>query len=257
MSELNTVIAERIGNVAVVKLNRPDRLNAINMAMVYDLVEAFGTLSREREVSSVVVTGVGKAFSAGADVKEMVEMPLESVVREGHMPLWEAMRSFKRPIIAALNGVTAGGGLELAMACDIIIAGESARLGQPEINLGIIPGAGGTQRLTRTVGKYRAMELVLTGRLISAWEAYRMGLVYKVVPDEALLDEAIRLGREVASKSKFAVELAKESVNKALETTLQQGLDIERRNFYVSISSEDGKEGMRAFLEKRKPNWKF
>jgi enoyl-CoA hydratase/carnithine racemase len=123
--------------------------------------------------------------------------------------------------------------------------------------LGIIPGAGGTQRLTRTVGKYRAMELVLTGRLISAWEAYRMGLVYKVVPDEALLDEAIRLGREVASKSKFAVELAKESVNKALETTLQQGLDIERRNFYVSISSEDGKEGMRAFLEKRKPNWKF
>ncbi len=166
------------------------------------------------------------------------------------------MRGFRKPIIAALNGVTAGGGLELAMACDMIIAAESARLGQPEINLGIIPGAGGTQRLTRTVGKYRSMEIVLTGKLITAWEAYRMGLVTKVVPDEALMQESMRLAREISQRSGFAVEMGKEAVNKALDTLLQQGLDFERRNFYVTLLSEDGKEGMRAFIEKRKPNWK-
>ncbi|AEB95796.1 MAG: enoyl-CoA hydratase-related protein [Metallosphaera sp.] len=251
---MNTIILEQENDIGIIKLNRPDKLNAINMEMVYDIVQALSTL--RNSVKAVIITGNGKAFSAGADVREMMNMPLESVVREGHMPLWDAMRSFRKPIIAALNGTTAGGGLELAMACDLIVSAESARLGQPEINLGIIPGAGGTQRLTRSVGKYRAMELVLTGKLISAWEAYRMGLVTKVVPDEALMSEVKRMAKEIAHKSGFSVELGKEAVNKALETTLQQGLDLERRNFYMALVSDDGKEGMKAFIEKRKPVWK-
>ncbi|MEM3767706.1 MAG: enoyl-CoA hydratase/isomerase family protein, partial [Metallosphaera sp.] len=193
---MNTIILEQENDIGIIKLNRPDKLNAINMEMVYDIVQALSTL--RNSVKAVIITGNGKAFSAGADVREMMNMPLESVVREGHMPLWDAMRSFRKPIIAALNGTTAGGGLELAMACDLIVSAESARLGQPEINLGIIPGAGGTQRLTRSVGKYRAMELVLTGKLISAWEAYRMGLVTKVVPDEALMSEVKRMAKEIA-----------------------------------------------------------
>ncbi|WP_287690421.1 enoyl-CoA hydratase-related protein [Metallosphaera javensis (ex Sakai et al. 2022)] len=242
------------GEIGIIRLNRPEKLNAINMEMVYDMVEAFNELRSQSK--AVIITGNGKAFSAGADVKEMLEMSIEQVTREGHMPLWDAMRGFRKPIIAAVNGVAAGGGLELAMACDMIVAGESARLGQPEINLGIIPGAGGTQRLTRTLGKYRAMEMVLTGKLITAWEAYRMGLVTRVVPDEALIPEAMRLAREIAGKSGFAVEMGKEAVNKALETLLQQGLDLERRNFYVTLVSQDGKEGMRAFIEKRKPEWR-
>ncbi|MCH1771143.1 MULTISPECIES: enoyl-CoA hydratase/isomerase family protein [Metallosphaera] len=250
---MRTVIVEK-GDVGIIRLNRPEKLNAINMEMVYDLVEALNEL--KSQAKAVIITGNGKAFSAGADVKEMLDMSIEQVTREGHMPLWDALRGFRKPVIAALNGVAAGGGLELAMACDMIVAGESARLGQPEINLGIIPGAGGTQRLTRTVGKYRAMEMVLTGRLITAWEAYRMGLVTKVVPDEALIPEAMRLAREIAGKSGFAVELGKEAVNRALDTLLQQGLDLERRNFYVTLVSQDGREGMKAFLEKRKPEWK-
>lgn len=250
----NTVLYEKINDIAVIRLNRPEKLNAINMEMVEDFVKAFDQAERDG-VKAVIVTGNGRAFCAGADVAEMANMPIEEVARRGHMPMWERLRTFRKPVIAALNGITAGGGLELAMACDIIIAAESALLGQPEINLGIIPGAGGTQRLTRTVGKYKAMDMVLTGRMISAWEAYRRGLVVKVVPDEALLDEAMRLAKEIASRSGFAEELAKEAVNKALETTLSQGLDFERRQFYVTLASADGKEGMRAFVEKRKPNW--
>ncbi|AHC52309.1 enoyl-CoA hydratase [Sulfolobus acidocaldarius SUSAZ] len=240
--------------IGIIKLNRPDRLNAINFKMVDDLVNALDELEKS-PVKVVIITGEGKAFSAGADVKEMVDTPLKEIVLKGHMPLWEKMRSFKKPVIAAVNGVAAGGGLELAMACDIIIASESAKFGQPEINLGIIPGAGGTQRLTRTVGKYNAMKIVLTGELISAKEAKDMGLVVKVVPDGSLIDEAIRLANEIASKPLFSLILAKEAVNRALETNLQQGLDIERRNFYVALASEEAKEGMKAFLEKRKPRW--
>ncbi|EWG06399.1 MAG: Enoyl-CoA hydratase/isomerase [Candidatus Aramenus sulfurataquae] len=221
--------------------------------MVNELVDAFNYFENSK-IKVVIITGNGKAFSAGADVKEMSETPLEEIIMKGHMPLWDRMRTFKKPIIAALNGVTAGGGLELAMACDIIIAAESAKLGQPEINLGIIPGAGGTQRLTRTIGKYKAIELVLTGR-ISAWEAEKMGLVTKVVPDSSLMDEALRLAEEIASKPLLSIVLAKDAVTRALETTLQQGLDIERRDFYVALASEEAKEGMKAFLEKRKPRW--
>lgn len=251
---MNTVLYEKVGDIAIIKLNRPEKLNAINMEMVEDFVKALDQAEKDK-VKAVIITGVGRAFSAGADVGEMLNMPIEEVARKGHAPMWERLRTFRKPVIAALNGITAGGGLELAMACDIIIAAESATLGQPEINLGIIPGAGGTQRLTRTVGKYKAMEMVLTGKMISAWEAYRRGLVVKVVPDEALLDEAMRLAKEIASRSGFAEELAKEAVNRALETTLTQGLEFERRQFYVTLASVDGREGMRAFVEKRKPNW--
>ncbi|WP_236751589.1 enoyl-CoA hydratase-related protein [Acidianus sp. HS-5] len=255
MSKLtNTVLYEKLGDIAIIRLNRPEKLNAINMEMVGDFVKAFDQAEKDG-VKAVILTGNGRAFCAGADVAEMSNMPIEEVVRRGHMPMWERLRTFRKPVIATLNGITAGGGLELAMACDIIIAAESATLGQPEINLGIMPGAGGTQRLTRTIGKYKAMEMVLTGKMISAWEAYRRGLVTKVVPDEALVDEAIRLANEIASRSGFAEELAKESVSRALDTILSQGLDFERRQFYVTLASADGKEGMKAFVEKRKPNW--
>jgi enoyl-CoA hydratase/carnithine racemase len=169
-----TIQLEEKGKIGIIRLNRPDKLNAINFKMVSELVDAFNYIENSK-IKVVIITGNGKAFSAGADVKEMSETPLEEIIMKGHMPLWDRMRTFKKPIIAALNGVTAGGGLELAMACDIIIAAESAKLGQPEITLGIIPGAGGTQRLTRTIGKYKAIELVLTGRLISAWEAEKNG----------------------------------------------------------------------------------
>jgi enoyl-CoA hydratase/carnithine racemase len=252
---MNTVIEETVESARIFRLNRPERLNAINLEMVEDLVSSFNRAEDDSNVRVVIITGNGRAFSAGADVKEMASMRLEDVVRKGHMPLWERMKTFRKPIIAAVNGVAAGGGLELVMACDIIIAAESAMMGQPEINLGIIPGAGGTQRLTRAIGKYKAMELVLTGKLVPAREMERMGLVSQVVPDSWLMDESLRMAGEIASKSPFAVELAKEAVNRALETTLQQGLDVERRNFYVSLASDDGREGMKAFLEKRKPTW--
>ncbi|WP_338604645.1 enoyl-CoA hydratase-related protein [Sulfolobus tengchongensis] len=251
----STIQIEVRENIGIIKLNRPDRLNAINFQMVDDLVKALDELENDSRVKVVIITGNGRAFSAGADVKEMLETPLEDIMKKGHMPLWEKLRTFKKPIIAALNGITAGGGLELAMACDIIISSESAKLGQPEINLGIMPGAGGTQRLTRVLGKYKAMELVLTGKLIDAREAEKYGLVNKVVPDNALIDEAIRLAKEIAEKPMISLMLAKESVAKAWETLLQQGLDIERRNFYLALNTKEAKEGMKAFLEKRKPRW--
>ncbi|ADX83978.1 enoyl-CoA hydratase/isomerase family protein [Saccharolobus islandicus] len=251
----STIQIEARENIAIIKLNRPDKLNAINFQMVDELVDALNKLDSDEKIKVIIITGNGKAFSAGADVKEMLETPLEEIMKKGHMPLWEKLRTFKKPVIAALNGITAGGGLELAMACDIIIASESAKLGQPEINLGIMPGAGGTQRLTRVLGKYKAMELVLTGKLIDSKEAERYGLVNKVVPDNALIDEAIRLAKEIAEKPMISLMLAKEAVAKAWDTLLQQGLDFERRNFYLALSSEEAKEGMRAFLEKRKPRW--
>jgi len=201
---MNTVIEETVESARIFRLNRPERLNAINLEMVEDLVSSFNRAEDDSNVRVVIITGNGRAFSAGADVKEMASMRLEDVVRKGHMPLWERMKTFRKPIIAAVNGVAAGGGLELAMACDIIIAAESAMMGQPEINLGIIPGAGGTQRLTRAIGKYKAMELVLTGKLVPAREMERMGLVSQVVPDSWLMDESLRMAGEIASKSPFA-----------------------------------------------------
>lgn len=250
-----TVVTEKSGRSCILHLNRPEKMNAINMEMVTDLVEAFNAAEKDSGIRAVIITGNGKGFCAGADVREMSQMSLPDIVRFGHMPLWERMRAFRKPVIAALNGITAGGGLELAMACDIAIGARSARLGQTEIKLGIIPGAGGTQRLSRAVGKQRAMEMVMTGALISAEEAAASGLILKAVDDELLMQESAALAESISAHPLFAIELAKESVNRAYETTLQQGMDIERRNFYVSLSHADGVEGMRAFLEKRKPEW--
>lgn len=251
-----TVSVERKGRVCILRLNRPDKLNAINMEMVADLISELDAIAADSSVKAAIITGNGKSFSAGADVREMHSMEMSSVVREGHMPLWERLRLFRKPLVAALNGITAGGGLELAMACDIAIASKDARLGQTETNLGIIPGAGGTQRLTRAVGKQKAMEMVLTGEMISAAEAEEYGLVLRTVEGDKLIDEAVRLCEKIADHPMFALELAKESVNRSFETTLQQGLELERRNFYVSLMHDDGREGMNAFLEKRKPEWK-
>lgn len=238
------------------RMNRPDKLNAINMEMVRDFVDCFREAAGDKGVRAVIITGSGKAFSAGADVKEMGGMSLADVVRAGHMPLWDAMRNFRKPVIAAVNGIAAGGGLELMMACDLAVAARGAKFGQPEINLGLIPGAGGTQRLTRAVGKQRAMWMVLTGELVGADEAERCGLILKAVDDGSVMDEAMGIANKIAEHSMFATELAKESVNRAFETHLSQGLDFERRNFYLSLLHEDGKEGVNAFLEKRKAVWK-
>ncbi|MBX8632407.1 MAG: enoyl-CoA hydratase/isomerase family protein [Thermoplasmata archaeon] len=250
-----TVIIEHSDKAGIIRLNRPDKLNSINMEMVSDIVEALDTFSGEKGTKTVVVTGSGKAFSAGADVRELSQMKFEDVVRGGHLPLWERMRSFRKPVIAAVNGPAVGGGLELVMACDIAIAAKSAKFGQAEINLGIIPGAGGTQRLTRLAGKSRAMEMVLTGRLIGAEEAERFGIVSRVCEDSVLMDEVLELSRRISEHSMFAIELAKESINRAYETNLLQGLDIERRNFIASLVHRDGKEGIDAFLSKRKAEW--
>ncbi len=250
-----TVELERRGKVAIIRLNRPGKLNSINTEMVSDIVCAFDSLEKDSGVRAVIVTGNGKAFSAGADVLEMSAMAVSEVAREGHLPLWNRIRTFRKPLIAALNGLAAGGGLELAMACDIAIASRSAMVGQTEINLGIMPGAGGTQRLARAVGKQRAMEMVLTGKLITAEEAVECGLVLRTVDGEALLEEALKVAESVCSHPAFAVELAKESINAAFETLLQQGLDFERRDFCISISQKEGVEGMKAFIEKRKPEW--
>ncbi len=251
----DTVSMERKGRVSLIRLNRPEKLNSINMAMVDGLVAAFDQCADDAETRVVILTGSGKAFSAGADVSELSGMSAAELVRKGHMPLWDRLRSFRKPLIAAVNGAAVGGGLELAMACDICIASRSAKFGQAEINLGIMPGAGGTQRLTRALGKSRAMELVLSGKLIDAAEAASRGLVSWVCEDELLMEEAFSLAVQIAERPMFALELAKESVNRAYETTLSQGLELERRNFILSISHPDGKEGISAFLEKRKARW--
>ena len=251
----DTVSVEKRGRICIIRLNRPEKLNSINMSMVEGLVEAFNRCADDPEIRVVILTGNGKAFSAGADVRELSGMSVAELVRRGHMPLWERIRSLRKPLIAAINGAAVGGGLELAMACDICIASGSAKFGQAEINLGIMPGAGGTQRLTRALGKSRAMEMVLSGKLISASEAASYGLVSGVCEDGLLMDEVLSLATQIADKPMFALELAKESINRAHETALSQGLELERRNFILSLSHPDGKEGISAFLEKRRARW--
>lgn len=238
---------------AVVTLNRPNVLNALNQAMMDEIVQALESMEREERVRCVVLTGAGRAFAAGADIKEMAGASAPEMLAGYRFQQWERIRKVTVPLIAAVNGIALGGGCELAMLCDMIVAAETAQFGQPEINLGIMPGAGGTQRLTRAIGKARAMEMVLTGRPISARQADALGLVTKVVPAEAVLDEAIALAKEIASKPPVAVRLAKEAVLKAFDTTVESGLDYERKAFYLLFATEDRTEGIQAFLEKRKP----
>ncbi len=250
------LVVSREEAIAVVQLNRPDVLNALNRALMDELVSVLEGFDRDEEVRAIILTGSARAFAAGADIREFADASAVDMLQGYRFQQWEQIRKVTKPIIAAVSGFALGGGNELAMLCDMIIAGESARFGQPEINLALIPGAGGTQRLTRAVGKYRAMELILTGRQITAREAEAMGLVTRVVPDEIVLNEAKSLARDIASRAPVAVRLAKEAILKAFDTTLETGLDYERKCFYLLFATEDKDEGVGAFLARRTPAFK-
>ncbi len=243
-------------NIALIRLNRPKELNALNLQLMLEMKQALADLDENDAVHRIVITGNEQAFAAGADIKQMENRSPIDLLKIDQFETWDQIRKTKKPVIAAVSGFCLGGGCELAMTCDMIVASESAKFGQPEIKLGIMPGAGGTQRLTRAVGKALAMELVLTGRFLSASEALKAGLVNKVVPEEVYLEEAVKLAMEIAQMSPVAVRLAKESVLKTFDSGLQEGLYFERKNFYMCFSSEDQKEGMKAFIEKRKPEFK-
>ena len=256
METYQTISISYANPVATVKLNRPDALNALNSAMVRELVSAFDALEADDSVLCVVLTGSDRAFCAGADVKEMAALSPEEIKDGSHLlPVWRRAGRFKKPLIAALSGYALGGGLELAMCCDIIVASEGTKLGQPEINIGIIPGGGGTQRLTRAVGRYKASEMILTGGMIAAEEAKSLGLVNRLVPPGKYLEEATKLATEVASKAPLAARLAKEAIARSQDTGLSDGLDAELELFYGLFGTDDKKEGMSAFLDKRKPNY--
>ncbi len=250
------LLLESADGIATVSINRPDVLNALSMQVMEELAGALEAFDRDDAVRCIILTGTDQAFAAGADIREMMDAAALEMLRRDQFARWDRIRRIKKPLIAAVSGFALGGGCELAMICDIIIASETARFGQPEITLGIMPGAGGTQRLTRAVGKAKAMEMVLTGRSISAAEALRWGLVNAVVPVETCRQEALRWAREIASRPPVAVRLAKESVLKAFDTTIEGGLEFERKNFYLLFASADQKEGMKAFVEKRAPEWK-
>lgn len=256
MDYTSILVSTEPGNVGLVKLNRPQQLNALNSVLMEELAQALQALDQDDAVRCIVITGSERAFAAGADIKEMAEASAVEMLQHDNIARWDRIRRVKKPIIAAVSGYCLGGGCEMAMACDIIIASESAQFGQPEINLGVIPGAGGTQRLTRAIGKSKAMEMILTSRRMSAHEAEAAGLVSRVVPVESFLDEALKLAREIASKAPLAVRFAKEAVNKAYETGLANGIEDERRLFYFLFATEDQKEGMQAFIEKRAAEWK-
>jgi enoyl-CoA hydratase len=242
--------------IALIQLNRPKELNALSRELMIELRDALLALDRDDTVRVIILTGNDQAFAAGADIKQMADKSAIDMLMIDQFSTWDQIRKTKKPIIAAVSGFALGGGCELAMTCDMIIASETAKFGQPEIKIGVMPGAGGTQRLTKAIGKAKAMELVLTGRFISAEEAFRYGLINKVVPIEMYLNEAVQLASEIAQMSPVAVQLAKEAVNRSFETQLDEGLMFERKNFYLAFASEDQKEGMKAFIEKRKPEYK-
>ncbi|KAF6203364.1 hypothetical protein GE061_003783 [Apolygus lucorum] len=243
-------------NVALITLNRPKALNALCDKLVSELSQAVECYDKDESVGAIIVTGSEKAFAAGADIKEMLNQTYSKNVKEGLLEAWDKITKCKKPVIAAVNGYALGGGCELAMMCDIIYAGDRAKFGQPEVTIGTIPGAGGTQRIARSCGKSKAMEICLTGNQITALEAENMGLVSKVIPADKLVDEAIKLGEKIASHSPLIIQMCKESVNVAFESSLQEGLRFEKRAFYATFATDDRKEGMTAFTEKRAPNFK-
>ncbi|MGH3027687.1 MAG: enoyl-CoA hydratase-related protein [Gaiellaceae bacterium] len=253
---MSVVLVEREPPVGIVLLNRPEALNALNDEVMGLLVDALTELDADDGIGCVVLGGSEKAFAAGADIGQMAEASAMDMYEARRIDRWDAIRRIRTPLVAAVSGFCLGGGNELAMACDLIIASETARFGQPETGLGIIPGAGGTQRLTRAIGKAKAMDVILSGRFLTADEAERAGLVARVVAKEAWLEEAKAVARAIAEKGPIAQRLAKESVNRAYESTLETGLDYERKALYLAFASEDAREGLTAFTEKRKPDFK-
>lgn len=243
-------------HIALIQLNRPKELNALNLQLMQELRDTLKKLDADETVRVIIITGNEQAFAAGADIKQMADKTAIDMLLIDQFSTWDQIRKTRKPIIAAVSGFALGGGCELAMTCDMIIASESARFGQPEIKIGVMPGAGGTQRLTKAIGKAKAMELVLTGRFLSAEEAHFYGLVNKVVPVEMYMYETLTLAKEIAAMSPIATMLAKEAVNRSFETHLDEGLHFERKNFYLAFASEDQKEGMAAFVEKRKADFK-
>ena len=256
MSTDALILTEKHGRVGLARLNRPQALNALNGALVGELMDALKEFDADDEIGAMVITGSERAFAAGADIKEMADASAVDMLLHDNIGRFDRIRLIAKPVIAAVSGWCLGGGNELAMSCDMIVASETARFGQPEINLGVIPGAGGTQRLAKAVGKAIAMEMVLNNRTLTASEALHFGLVNYVVPVERFLDEAVRLAAEIAERAPLAVRLGKEAVNHAFESFLADGMADERRAFYFLFSTADQKEGMAAFTEKRKPVWK-
>jgi len=247
---------ETHGRVGLVRLNRPKQLNALNTATLRELAQAIGAFEQEGDIRAMVITGNERVFAAGADIAEFQQTSLSELMRGLRADQYEVLRKVRKPLIAAVSGYAYGGGCELATLCDLIVASDTARFAQPEINLGIIPGGGGTQRLTRQVGKYLAMEVILAGRVLSAWEALQHGLVNRVVPVELYLEEALELAQTIAERAPLAARLAKDAINRAQDMSLEHGLGLERSNFLIAFGSEDKQEGTSAFLEKRKPQWK-
>jgi enoyl-CoA hydratase len=251
-----TVLVEREEPIAVVRLNRPEQLNALSNQLMGELVGALENLEADDAIRCIVLAGDERAFAAGADISELRDTPTLDLYFGARLEKWDAIRKLRTPLVAAVSGFCLGGGCELAMACDLIVASETAQFGQPETGVGVMPGAGGTQRLTRAVGKAKAMDVILTGRFLDAWEAERAGLAARVVAKEAWLDETKRIAHTIASKAPVGQRLAKEAVNRAFETTLEAGLDVERKLFHLAHSTEDAKEGLAAFGEKREPEFK-
>ena len=256
MGPFETVLTEREGAVGIVTLNRPQAMNALNAKLVDEAVEALSAFDADEAIGCMILTGSERAFAAGADIKEMASFSFVDAYGQDFIARWDRLATMRKPVIAAVAGYALGGGCEAAMMCDMIIAADNAKFGQPEINLGVMPGAGGTQRLTRAVGKAKAMDLVLTGRMMDAAEAERSGLVARVVPADQLMTEAKKAAATIAEKSLPALMAAKESVDRAFETPLAEGVRFERRLFHALFSTEDQKEGMAAFAQKRRPEFK-
>jgi enoyl-CoA hydratase len=250
------IIVETKGRVGVIRLNRPNALNALNRALIAELTLAIDGFEADANIGCMLITGSEKAFAAGADIKEMADKSFIDAYGGNFAADWDRVARARKPVVAAVAGFALGGGCELAMQCDIVIAADTAKFGQPEIKLGVIPGIGGTQRLTRALGKAKAMDLVLTGRMMDAAEAERSGLVARIVPAANLMDEAMKLAETIAALSLPSVMAGKEAVNAAQESSLAEGLRFERRIFHSLFATEDQKEGMKAFVEKRKPDWK-
>ena len=250
------ILSEIRGRVGLITLNRPQAMNALNNQLMREVMDALETFDKNEAIGAMVITGNEKAFAAGADIKEMADKSIQEMKDTDHIAVFGRIRTIRKPVIAAVSGWALGGGCEVALSCDMIVASESAKFGQPEINIGVIPGAGGTQRLARAVGKAIAMEMILNDRRLTAQEAYQFGMINRVVPVESYLDEALKLAEEIAARAPVAVRAGKKMINQAYERTLSEGLAAEKQEFYNLFATEDQKEGMQAFVEKRQPQWK-